>query len=143
MTTLNIGVVGYSGTPFDEKEAKRLLVKGLDAILADNPGVTSVNLISGLTDLGIPAIAYRIAKQRGWRTVGVACAKAVKYACFAVDESHTIGANWGDESEEFLKRCDVILRVGGGTQSLDEVARFKKKGSKNKTYEYELARLDK
>jgi len=140
MSTLNIGVVGYSGTPFDVEEAKRLLNIGLDAVLADNPTATSVNLISGLTDLGIPALAYRIAVERGWETTGVACAKAEKYDCFAVTTRTIVGNDWGDESQTFLAACDVIVRVGGGKQSLAEVAEFAQSGGK--LYEYELERLD-
>ena len=140
MSTLNIGVVGYSGTPFNEAEAVRLLNQGLDVILDVNPEVTEVYLVSGLTNLGIPALAYRIAVERGWKTVGVACAKAEDNECFDVDESIIIGANWGDESETFLEMSHVLLKVGGGRQSIREAADFQQMGGK--VYEYDLARLD-
>jgi hypothetical protein len=50
-----------------------------------------------------------------------------------------IGENWGDESSAFLDEIDVIVRIGGGKQSLTEVQTFKDKGGK--TYERELAAL--
>jgi hypothetical protein len=86
-----------------------------------------------------PALAYRIAAQRGWRTSGIACSKATDYDCFPVNEKKIVGANWGDESETFLRECDVIVRVGGGKQSLAEVAQFKSRGGT--AYEFNLAAL--
>lgn len=35
------------------------------------------------------------------------------------------GKEWGDESELFLKNVDILVRVGGGKQSLKEVENFK------------------
>ena len=139
VSNLNIGVVGYSGQKFNEEEAKRLLNEGLDAALADNPTATSINLVSGLTDVGIPALAYRIAAERGWETTGVACAKAKEYDCFAVTTQTIVGDNWGDESKTFLAACDVIVRVGGGRQSLAEVAEFAQNGGK--VYEFDLVAI--
>lgn len=83
------------------------------------------------------SLAYRAANLRGWKTSGIACAKAEEYKCFGVDERKIIGDNWGDESETFLKEVDVVVRIGGGKQSLNEVKTFSANGGR--TYEYELA----
>ena len=72
MNTLRIGVVGYSGQKFDEDEARRLLESALDDAVSEHPGAQRIVVVSGLTDLGIPALAYRIATARGWQTAGVA-----------------------------------------------------------------------
>ena len=48
-----------------------------------------------------------------------------------------VGNNWGDESQTFLDSCDVIVRVGGGKQSFEEVAEFRRRGGR--VYEHELA----
>ena len=50
-----------------------------------------------------------------------------------------VGNEWGDESATFLGECDVIVRVGGGKQSLDEVAAYIANGGI--AYQYDLAAL--
>lgn len=136
MTNLKIGVVGYSAQRFDETEACQALDRLFDQA---SDGRRDVTVVSGLTDLGIPALAYRIAAQRGWRTSGIACSKATDYDCFPVNEKKIVGTNWGDESETFLRECDVIVRVGGGEQSFAEAAQFKARGGV--VYEFDLAAL--
>lgn len=139
MTTLKIGVVGYSAQKFSDFDAMHLLGVAFDRVLVDYPGATAFTIVSGLTDLGIPKLAYRAAMARGWRTSGIACAEAEKYDCFDVDEKKIVGDNWGDESKTFLDEIDVLVRIGGGKQSLAEVARFKANGGH--VYEFELEAL--
>lgn len=123
---LRIGVVGYSGQKFNANGATKILAKALDDIASETN--EEISLVSGLTDVGIPAIAYRLAAQRGWSTVGVACSKAMEFAVFPVDSSLIVGTEWGDESETFLNMIDVLVRVGGGNQSKAETAAAKKRG---------------
>lgn len=120
---LRIGVVGYSATPFDAKAAHSALVTLLNRVLTQHPHA-HVTLVSGLTDLGIPALAYREAARRGWRTEGFACAKATEFERYPVDEEHLIGADWGDESHAFLASVDVLVRIGGGPQAQREYDAF-------------------
>lgn len=152
MSVLRLGVVGYCPpTEFDEQDANELLAKAFKDVLADHPGATDIWVVSGLCDVGIPALAYRIAKEKGWKTSGIACRQANakvddgkgglknKFQWFEVDNYKIVGDNWGDESETFLKEIDVLIRVGGGKQSLAEVERFRRSGGR--VYEYELAAL--
>jgi len=134
MNELYIGVVGYSGQAFDNEKAKGLLQQAYDIIDQTYTGQKIV--VSGLTDQGIPALAYRHAVERDWKTVGIACADACNYDCFPVDEQIIVGENWGDESERFLSSIDVLVRVGGGQQSIRETAEFMKTGKP--VYEYNL-----
>jgi len=136
MGELKIGVVGYSGQPFDHDQGRQLLDKAYDQLEARYPDRAKA-VVSGLTDVGIPALAYRAAVERGWRTVGIACAKAFKYERFPVDEEHIVGQAWGDESPTFLNSIDVLVRVGGGKQALQETADMKASG--RPVMEYELA----
>ncbi|HEX6462721.1 MAG TPA: hypothetical protein VFZ58_05665 [Candidatus Saccharimonadales bacterium] len=100
VSMLKIGVVGYCPpTVFDEDEARQLLHEALNEVIAGYPHVTEVWIVSGLTDVGIPALAYREARARGWWTMGVACAKAHDYRCFQTEKNKIVGQNWGDESE--------------------------------------------
>jgi len=133
MVKLRIGVVGYS-TNVDETKALELIVDAFDKINAEHPEEKEV--VSGFTDIGISAIAYREAKRRKWRTVGIACKKAFKHPCYVVDDYKIIGENWGDESKTFLDSIDVLVRVGGGNQAMKETEEFKKTGKP--VYEYEL-----
>lgn len=135
MKTLNIGVVGYSGQKFDEQRALDLLNKAYDLVLQASDA-SKYNLVSGLTDVGIPSLAYQLASERGWSTVGIACEKARKYDCYPVDVEHIIGKNWGDESAFFLDSIDVLVRIGGGTQSMKETNEMKL--MEKPVYEFEL-----
>ena len=130
-----IGVVGYSGQKFDEAEASSLLSKAFDQIVTENPD-KEIRVASGYTNVGIPALAYKEAVRRGWKTIGIACAKAFSYDRFPCDDVLIIGTNWGDESQEFLETSDVLVRVGGGKQSLAEVATAKSMGKR--VHEFEL-----
>lgn len=130
-----IGVVGYSARGFDEAKALILLKTAYDTIEHEFPSSTKV-VVSGLTDVGIPAVAYREAVQRGWRTVGIASAKAMEYRLFPVDERIIVGNEWGDESPTFLQSIDVLVRIGGGIQSLAESYQMKQSGKP--VFEYDL-----
>lgn len=127
MDELKIGVVGYSAQKFAEGEAKRMISEAFDNLESQYPDRPKT-IVSGLTDLGIPALAYREAVRRGWKTVGIACSKAEEYDCFSVDERMIVGYKWGDESETFLNSLDVLVRVGGGNQSTRETAEIKNRG---------------
>ena len=134
MSELRIGVVGYSATEFNEQKAKKLLTTGFDTILSSHNGPVCV--VSGLTAIGIPKLAYEQADARGWRTAGVACSKAEEYETYPVGETTIVGSNWGDESDEFLTQIDVLLRVGGGEQAIEETKHAVSEGID--VYEYEL-----
>lgn len=138
MSEIKIGVVGYSAQKFDESEAVRMLREAYDLIDRQYSGKSKA-VVSGLTDLGIPALAYREAVSRGWRTVGIACSKAKDYTCFPVDEEIIVGSEWGEESQTFLKSLDVLVRVGGGKQSIRETAEFRESG--RPVFEYYLQAL--
>ena len=122
MSKIRVGVVGYSAKKFDKEKARAMIEKTLDLLKED------IEIVSGLTYLGVPAIAYDIAKERGLRTVGVACPKAEEYECFPVDERVIEGKDWGDESEKFLSMIDVMIKVGGGAQSVAEAKKAREMG---------------
>lgn len=134
MKALRIGVVGYSKRCFDPAEAARLVTLALDATDALRPEAPRV-LVSGLTDQGVPALAYREAARRGWRTAGFACGRANVLRCYPVDERTIVGRAWGDESEAFLAAIEVLIRVGGGPQSHREVAMARARGIEVTEYE--------
>jgi len=133
----NLGVVGYCPpSRFDEDEARRMVNEGFDQVAATHPN-TEINIVSGLTHVGVLGIAYEEAQKRGWRTTGIACKKAQEHRLFPVDEQQIVGENWGDESKTFIDSIDGILRVGGGPQSKREVGMVRDKVGE--TIEFELA----
>jgi hypothetical protein len=118
---MEIGVIGYSAQKFDEEQAKKLILLGLEKVKAKKGD----HLVSGLTNLGIPKLAYEIATNMGLITVGIACKLANDYDLFPVDIKIIKGDKWGDESETFLNYIDTLIKVGGGPQSEKEYEKFK------------------
>ena len=122
-----IGVTGYSNSDFDEAQAHELLVAALDELAAAAPRETMV-LVSGLTDMGVPAIAYREAVKRGWRTIGISAQRSQRYANFPVDEKIIVGSVWHEASETFIEKVDALIRIGGNNVAADETALAYAKG---------------
>jgi hypothetical protein len=135
--TFRVGVVGYSSSDFNEKEAIKLIKDAFDKI----PKKDNISIVSGLTYVGILGLAYDEAVKRKWKTVGIACSKANEYKCFKVDTKVIIGDNWGDESKTFLDNIDMLIRIGGGEQSKKETKLAKSRGLK--VIEYDLERTKK
>jgi len=134
----NLGVVGYCPpSHFDEDEARKLVNEGFDKFAAKHPNA-EINVVSGLTHVGVIGIAYEEAQKRGWRTTGIACEKAKEHSLFPVDDQQIVGKNWGDESETFIEAIDGILRIGGGRQSKTEVALVQKNNGEAIEYELDL-----
>jgi hypothetical protein len=128
---MKIGIVGFSAQKFDITKAKMILLEELSKLPEGS------EVVSGLTYLGIPGLAYDVAESLGIKTVGVACEKAYNYPCFEVDEEYIVGAEWGDESKTFLDYCDAILRIGGGKQSFAEVEEARSMGKPVIEYDME------
>jgi len=135
---INVGVVGYSGGKFNEDIAKALLAIALD-IIEQNHKSKNYTLVSGYTDMGIPALAYRMAEKRGWKTMGIACEKAHDNPTYNVDSFIIEGKEWGDESKKFLDTIDVLIRIGGGKQSMEETETAKKENIP--VYEFDLPEI--
>jgi hypothetical protein len=140
--TLKIGIVGYSAQEFNRKKAEQLIRDGIEEILKSNKS-TYIDIVSGLTNIGIPALAYNYAVKKRYMTTGIACTKAEEYECFPVDTKIIVGEEWGDESETFLRHIDCLLRIGGGKQSIEETETFKKLKPDNTVVEYELEAMSK
>lgn len=131
---MRVGVIGYSAQKFDERIGNLFVEGALNTRRAKSQ--QELIVVSGYTNLGIPKLAYEYAKEFGYKTIGIACSKATDYECFPCDRVHIIGDNWGDESETFLASIDVLVRIGGGNQSLQECQRAKDLGIP--VIEYEL-----
>jgi hypothetical protein len=114
--TLRIGIVGYSTTEFDEERAKFILDAAIAYVRIERD-VEQIEIVSGLTNIGIPKLAYELAEKYGYPTRGIACSKATDYACFPCDHVHIVGQEWGEESTMFLTSIDFLIRIGGGVQS--------------------------
>lgn len=146
MSTLKVGLVGYCPpTKFDSVRAKELVEQALDRVQRDHPAVNQFVLVSGLANVGIPAIGYAIAQGRpNWETMGIACEEVNGFEWFpvSIEPPIIVGRDWGDESQRFLQECDggVLVRVGGGTQSHEEAGQFARNGGT--VYAYELPVLD-
>ena len=121
---LYVGVVGYSTQQFDEQDAREILEEAFDDIedqYVETGEYEEIAIVSGLTNMGIPKIAYQIADSRGYITVGVAPEEANDYELYSVDEIVYEGDSFGDESEILIDMIDVLIKVGGGDQSQKEL----------------------
>lgn len=128
--SLRIGVVGYSGRPFDEKVARGELRRLLSELVENRElEAKAVEVVSGLTNVGIPKIAYEVAVEMGFKTVGISASRALisSSGVFPVDKQIIVGQHYGDESEEFIGYIDVLIRIGGGEQSVKEVTMFRER----------------
>jgi hypothetical protein len=123
---LRIGVVGSSAAGVDEARGARAICACYDRLSrAAEVAGAQVEIVSGLTVLGVPKLAYQEAARRGWKTAGIACAKARDHPCFPCDRVRIVGAEWGDESAAFLRDIDCLVRIGsGGPQAKAEYDRF-------------------
>ena len=136
-----IGVVGYSDdSVFNHDIAKALLTIALDIVEKDLKD-DEYSLVSGLTNMGIPKLAYEIADKKGWKTVGLSAKEAKEYDSYDVDEEIIVGEKFGDESEEFIDYIDCLVRIGGGKQSLKETEMARE--NQLPVYEYDLPEIKK
>ncbi|MFH1047449.1 MAG: hypothetical protein V1738_04055 [Patescibacteria group bacterium] len=111
-----IGVVGYlPPSEFDEKEALLRLQQSFDDIDRRWPDQLKA-VVSGLTDVGIHAIAYREAERRGWMTVGICCRRAFDHNLYPCAVKVFAGKDFGDDEEvrAFTKNLNCLVRIGDG-----------------------------
>lgn len=113
---LSVGFVGYSAACFDIDVAQQLVDQAFATVQTLG---TIKEVVSGLTDMGIPALVYRKADQLGLHTVGLSCQAALEYPLYPVDETVIVGKEWNDphESEALIRRINVLIKIGGGPQS--------------------------
>lgn len=129
---LKIGVVGFSRSQFDKKAATQQLREHLETMLARwEVEPAGSELVSGLTNSGVPKLAYAIADEWGIFTVGFSAKQAfrTRSGVYPVAQKIIVGEKFGDESEAFVAYIDVLIRVGGGPQSRHEVALFQQRFS--------------
>ena len=81
---------------------------------------TKMEVVSGWTNDGVNAVAYQLAKERGWKTEGIACKEAVEsrplYAC---DRTVCAGTKPGDEKKTLVKRIDMLVLLSDNSNPDD------------------------
>lgn len=125
---LKIGIVGFSRNQFDQKRARIILAELFEELKNKHPE-KEIEIVSGYTDSGVPKIAYELADQFHFTTVGYSANQAlkVKSGVYPVKKVILKGERFGDESEAFVDYIDGLIRVGGGAQSGRETQMFKDK----------------
>lgn len=124
--TMAIGVVGFSQNQFDKTMA-RTLIRTYYEKLADEHDDKIIEIVSGYTNMGIPKIAYELADEFGFVTVGFSAKQAlrVRAGLYPVKKKILQGERFGDESQAFVNYINRLLRVGGSKQSRAEAQLFK------------------
>lgn len=109
---VRVGVVGYCPpTKYDAEKALEHLEEAFDLVesVFSSEGIV---IVSGATNVGVLAQAYRLATERGYETGGVACEKAADFELFPMTERPIIiGKEWGAESPVFIYGIDAVKRV--------------------------------
>jgi hypothetical protein len=135
------GVVGFSRNQFDKKAARELLQHEFQKI-KERHADTIIEIVSGYTNSGVPKIAYELADQFGFVTVGFSAKQAlrVRSGVYPVQKKIIKGNRFGDESEAFIDYIDALIRIGGGKQSRHETELFKRAHTDTSTIlkEYEV-----
>lgn len=126
---MKIGVVGFSHENINHDLARTLLRQSFHQLMQRHPHDKPIEIVSGLTNIGIPKIAYEIADELGFITVGISAERALHVKCgiYYVDKQMIEGKEFGDESRVFIDYIDYLIRVGGGKQSHREVEMFVEK----------------
>ena len=134
---LKIGVVGFSRNQFDQQDAAQKLDHTIKQIIANYPS-RKFEIVSGLTNMGVPKLAYLLADRLGIDTVGFSAKQAfrVHAGIYPVSQQIIVGNRFGDESEEFINYIDVLVRIGGEPQSRHEVELFKAKHAQSNLDQY-------
>jgi len=92
-----------------------------------------VAILTGGTKWGVPETACTMAKEMGFRTIGVFPKAGRKYAMddslldLAICVDPLMGeSRWGDECPVWVSLCDGIIVIGGGAGTLTECAHIQK-----------------
>lgn len=120
------GIVGFSRNQFDKKAAREILQNEFQKLKEKHIDET-IEIVSGFTNSGVPKIAYELADEFGFVTVGFSAKQAlrVRSGVYPVKKKIIKGNRFGDESEDFIRYIDALIRVGGGKQSRHETELFK------------------
>jgi hypothetical protein len=130
-----ITLAGYS-SEYEDKNAMLEIVK--ETLAAFSPKTHLVNI--GVTIGGIGA-AYPLAKSMGFITTGIVSSVAVDYAdeisadvdhiCFIADQAwggKVIGGGLSPTSQAMVACTDIMIGIGGGEISRDELLAFRELG---------------
>lgn len=139
MGKIRIGVIGYGSRIFNVKHARRLLEFAIDTALAQAENVTSVEIVTDLIFDGVPAIAYTLAEERGYRCAGYSCELSRYYGLYPADRCVVVGVSWADARAAMLDNIDVLIRIGGDNEALRMAILFERRGGTTIELELEAA----
>jgi hypothetical protein len=128
---------GYSGMGYEDEEG--MLKRAREVLSQYRPDKTLV--VIGATEVGIGAV-YPLAKTMGFETAGIVTTGALKYpegisdavdhVCFIKDSQYGGKLPNSDElsptSKAMVDSSDILVGIGGGGISQDEMLEGKKQG---------------
>jgi len=108
-----------------------------------------IAILTGGTEWGVPALASRLAKDLGFKTIGIfpriGANKALETAILDLrvcvdeimsskDHLNKFASEWGDESSLFCKTLDAVVVLGGRAGTLVEISHVLKVNERRKKY---------
>jgi hypothetical protein len=128
---------GYSGAGYEEPE--RLLTTAREVLARHDPRTTIVNI--GATAEGIGAV-YELARSLGFQTTGIVSTQAQEHGApispFVQQVVYIPDETWGGlvpgtdrlspTSQAMVDMSDVLVGIGGGEVSRDELAAARRAG---------------
>ncbi len=138
---------GYSGAGYEDLEA--MLARARQVLSAHDPASTIVNI--GATVVGIGAV-YELAKELGFATTGIVSTQAREYdaelspfvdAVFFVPDEHWGGlvketGRLSPTSRAMVAVSDLLVGIGGGAVSRDELRAAREQGIPVRFYPADL-----
>lgn len=128
VSTFKIGIVGEIDFE-SEKDAARLLLRhAINMAIMEEGGGRPVEIVTGLVNEGIPALAFELALERKYKTAGISTEEAWDYEWLPVDQCVLDCLQWGEQRMLFRNYIHALVRIGGGKQPLEDVAAVRKTG---------------
>lgn len=96
----------------------------------DDDGDENIYIVIGIIDKGINRLAFDMARERGWKTIGIDSIEARIYDVIeGINQYIYIKGGFGIENKEFVKNIDVLINIHGSSreQEKEKLARKEKK----------------
>ncbi len=97
----------------------------------------SIAVVGFGVDRELSGLAYHLAAENGWETLGIVFPGASQHPRFPVDHILTVNPRPDDICRFYLEACNVVIRIDGSDELRAAVSHFSLQPG-HRVYEYEL-----